>query len=389
MAAIVASIAVAGQLNNLALWASTRPESRAQLPGLSAFAALTVGIPAAIAVWLVVGVLADPIGSWQVLIAGGAALVIGQTLSIQRPALLAAIDSPTSVSRFTATYSLVSMAVSVVLVLVWPQELLLLSLGLGALAGGVAGALATRLKSGAKTRPPKLSNVVAFIRSGSRGVPGVVVNALALGALPVLVVLLVGEYQAGFFRAAWSVAAVIWALSMTIQKNVYFPSACRATEAKEFESLNVSVSRSILVASAIAVAVIAVASPLVLRVFFSYEFVPASAALSMLTVGAFLRVWIGANSFFVFARGRQGLYSFLEAYSVLLLIVGVLIGSLFDSVNAIAAGVSICLLVAGITSEFLARRLDQAFVPTSGVSGGDLVLISGLVLVSLATTMFW
>lgn len=385
VAAIVASLAVAGQLNNLALWVSTRPEQRGRLSALSGLAALTVGVPVAVVTCLVVGLWANPIDSWLVLVLGGAALVTGQTLSIQRPALLAALKSPSSVSRFTSIYALVSMAVSVVLVLLWPQKWLMLSLGLGALAGGVVGVLATRMSDSGKTGMPGLSEVLAFIRSGSRGMPGVVINALAMGGLPVLVVLLVGKYEAGLFRATWSVAAAIWALSMTIQKNVYFPNACRAADSSDFELLNAGPSRSVLVGSAIAASVVAVASPCVLHVLFSAQFVPASTALSILSVGAFFRVWIGANSYFVFARGRQGLYSFLEAYSVLLSIVGVVVGSLFDSVAAIAVGLSSCLLVAAVTAEIIARRLDRDLVPSSGASGRDLLMVTVLMLLSLAT----
>ncbi len=378
VSAVVASVALAGQLNNLALWVSARPESRDRVSALSGIAAATIGIPLGLAVSLVLmSFLGAPV-TWPVLLFGGAALLTGQVVALQRPALLAALDGPAAVTRFSLFFSLISMVVTILLVLLLPPDLLIVSLGLGALAGGVAGVLVTRVRRRRHDRLPQWTEVLSFIKSGSKGLPGVVVNAVAMGGLPAAVLVLVGEYEAGLFRAIWGVTTTIWALSMTLQRNVYFPLACRATKLSEYRALNAGVSRSVLVGAAIASALVAVGSPLILRLLYSEQFVVAATALSVFAVGALFRVWISANSYYVFATGRQGMYSLIEAQTVVMLVLGVLVGSTFNTVTALAVGASSGLLIAALTAQVVAQRVQGAQVPTAGVSMRDRALLLAL-----------
>lgn len=358
--ALCASLILVGQLNNVPVWVANFPERRRQLTILSNRAVVVTGIPFLAASTLAIAYLLTYRGPWWSLAIGYVSITVALLLGLQRPALLSALATSRSVAGYVAIASSLMAAVSVPMIALTSEELVPISLGLGMLAGQAGASLAFRRRLAVSRPAPNWGLVIAYLRSGLGAFAGTSANALVMGGLPVVVLALVGASEAGLFRAAWTIAAVIWAFAYAALKNTYLPQVSQrlasGVDTHEFHAASVG---QVLAITGVATTVTVLLAPVGLNLLFSSEFLGASDALAILALGSIARVWITVNGFFLLALGSQRVFSVVEGVTMLLVLLGALSGSV-GGVTCLALGISVAFFVGATLSEIAVWRISSS-----------------------------
>ncbi len=359
LAALAASVALAGQTNALPRWIATQRDIPSRhLLRVSFLAALLMLVPTLLIV-VPAGsfVLRDQLPMW-ITAAGLCVFTFSNMILLQRPTFISAVDSPKSVVRYKVTTATGTTLVTIALVVTLPLQWLPLSLGLGALVGAAAGSFQVRrtCQGSVRERLP-VNEARALLQSTKGAFVGTASDAVVMGMIPTLVVVTIGAYDAGLFRAAWSVAALVWAFSFSVIRFSYLPQLSKVST-KDEPSLSTGRENlpHIMLAASLGAAVISWTGPFILPLLYSSGFEDAALVLSMLAVGTVARIWTSISGIALIAHDRQRQYSTTQLTAVTALLVATAAGGLTGNLVVLGAAVMVAMLSGGITAEWFMRR---------------------------------
>ena len=115
LAALLASLILAGQLNNIPLWCAQHPGHQGDVSRLAVRSAVLLGIPTTLLTCLVALPFVPVADNLWLNAAGFALLVFGNVLALQRPTILATLSGAPSASAFTTIYAVVMGALTAAL----------------------------------------------------------------------------------------------------------------------------------------------------------------------------------------------------------------------------------------------------------------------------------
>ena len=386
-AAIVASIALLGQMNSIPVWAANHPDQPPRNTVALALKATSVMLPIALVPTLAISVPLLAGYSTQAVLAVGISLAaLGQLWGLLVGSLLSTFRGPRAILKQTTLAALVSAALTCGAVVMFGSAWLPLALGAGSFAGQAIATIALyrvrRWGGEVATSAP----LWPYVRSGMDSFPGILINAIVIGGLPLVVLTLTTETAAGLFRSAWTLSTILLAASVALLKSMYFPEASRAVaQDSSTTTLHMgTVGRAALIACLGSVGMCLFA-PLLLTVFYSAQFVQASSSVAALSVLSTARVGLSLNAYWLNANSRGKDFSLLEGMFLTLLLLGVIAGSRVGTPLAISLGCALAGTVSLAASDLLIHRRHLArplaSIPWWGLALAALQLSVAMVIV--------
>jgi O-antigen/teichoic acid export membrane protein len=354
-ASIAASIALLGQQNSIPVWvANHRAESSGSTVALAALATILI-LPLALVPTVIAGVaLLGEYASTGILAIGLGLATAGQAWALLAVSLLSALRGSAALLQQAVIAGSVNALVTGGGILILDSSWLPVILGVGGLAGSAAAFLPYLRLRGLRCVSVPRGVLRSYMTSGLSTLPGVVINAFVIGGLPVLVLTLTTETTAGLFRSAWSLSAVILAVSYSVIRGLYFPAAARlVAQDDDFGSLHRPMASRLVALTALSAVLVTLLAPQLLSVLYSAEFASAAGALSLLTVLTLARVGVYLNQFWLNANGRGTDFSLVEGVFMVFLLLGVVAGCSVGSAESIAIGGALAGVAAVAASEVL------------------------------------
>lgn len=368
-AAMAATLILMGQVNNLPGWITSHPAlSENQTLALalkSAGLASLLVLP--IITLLILRVAGGSYGSGHALVLGFLLMAIAQVILLLGPPILSVRAGHLN-SIFLSSTAVAGAVFSTVLLLLTGS--IPFSLGLGYFAAAVGGLFILVLTNRNPGSPEKPSLRV-FSGSWLASSPGTVINAVVIGGLPVAVFALASAEVAGLFRSAWSLSGTALAVSVVILKNQLLPLIARSGLDVEAQGRVGSLAAGAgLALPAVAGTLLAMSSPIWLRVLFSPSFQGAASATALLTLVVTARAWLSVNTYSLLGRGNPHAFSMIEGGSMALLGLTAVVSCRWDSATLIALSLATAMLSTALAAEFFTRRTLGGAAPLRGCGFG-------------------
>lgn len=165
-----------------------------------------------------------------------------------------------------------------------------------------------------------------LLRSGLPIAASQLFSAVAVLAVPVLILHLLGTSEVGFYRAATAVSVACSTLLLGALTQDYLPRASAATNPHLVSGVVERQMRLILGLGAPALLALMAVGPIVLQALFSAEFIPSFAVLQWQLVGDLLRMPAAILAFVLLATGQTRSFVLAELSSGLGLLIATPIG---------------------------------------------------------------
>lgn len=301
---------------------------------------------------------------------GGIVAVIGAVWGPAERVVLSLVGTPTQILMQTVISGICYLAILCLALLALPPAWFPLWFGGALLVGQAVASLTIHIWAGAYGRvgrvssatPAEHSRLGREMRSRSaRLFATVSLGGIAYAALPALVLATAGAFSAGLFRSAFSVGTLaLGALTSTIQLHIA-PRVAQSSRGEEVSLPSLgSASGATLRLALLVTSVVAISSPLLLVIFFSADFLPATAALCILALGGLFRILTAINSTALMAHQLYRSLAIVEVGGALatLMLVGVA-GLVAPNVAILALAYTFGALLGYIAAEAFCRQMGS------------------------------
>lgn len=228
---------------------------------------------------------------------------------------------------------------------------LVISIALRARIIGVSSRLAGRDGLAAAMR--------SLLRFGGPYTASAIVGTGAQLLVPIIVLNQLGQTEAGHYRAASTIAVGYLAFLLTSFAQDYYPRIAAARPEELVELIEQRMRLVMAIAAPIILATLALA-PLVVRLLYSDEFLPATRVLEWQLAGDLLKLPAWALSFVILARGGSGRFFTVELLGGSVLVAATIAGTRMLGVTGAGVAYVISYAAYYVSVWLVVRRLAPA-----------------------------
>lgn len=283
----------------------------------------------------------SPPYSWPVATVGLVLSALAAVMAAVRPVMLSVYSGARMAARNQVVAAIVTAMVTVCTVWLVPEALLPIVVGAGLFLGQAVGWLATRSTSAqAPDRSRSRVPVKWLIRESWHVYYTSAMSAVVLAFLPLIVFWNAGSDTAGLLKSALSLGGMTVGVLVSTVSLHYYPRIGQLLgEEEATTSLTITSARSVMRLAVPATALVAVASPLLLLLAYTREFLAAAGALAFIAAAGLPKLLTFHNAYLLLAQRRRSAYLAAEMLGSAILAVLVTIASALETVSLIGAAV--------------------------------------------------